>query len=315
MKLRTLVVAMSAVAGLSMAPAAFSQTCSTTAWGQGGNPTVAATVGAPVPGGPVTVPGTPISRYQGQCGLRAPTNGGNYVQDSSPAAEPTFRARFYAFLPNTGSASTIFRAGNATADSALTTFTDGRIRVVYNGTGTINVFGPGGTPNLQCAGLTTGRWYSIELAYNSTGSALGTGADTLAANSLRATVIGQGNAATGDAAPQINCTQTGAGIATSANNTIDYVQLGNLTGGPAGNAITVDSYESRRTTPIGRLCRGDSNNDNSLSVADRTPITQEVNSFGNTRAPGTADCNEDGSISVADRTCITQRVNAFQNCP
>lgn len=312
MKLRTLFVAISAVAGLSMAPAAFSQTCATSAWGQGGNPTVAATVGAPVAGGPTAS----ASRYQGQCGLRAPTNGGNYVQDSSPAAEPTFRARFYAFLPNTGSASTIFRAGNATADSALTTFTDGRIRVVYNGTGTINVFGPGGTPNLACTGLTTGRWYSIELAYNSTGSALGTGADTLAANSLRATVIGQGNAATGNAAPQINCTQTGGGITNVATNTIDYVQLGNLTGGPAGNAITVDSYESRRTTPIGRLCRGDADNNNGLGTNDRTVITQELANFGQTfRAPGTADCNEDGSISTGDRTCVTQRLANFQTCP
>lgn len=313
MKLRTLVVAMSAVVGMSLAPAALSQTCSTAAWGQGGNPTVAPTVGAPFAGGPVTSP--VVSRYQGQCGLRAPTGAGNYVQDSSPAAEPTFRARFYAFLPNTGSASTIFRAGNATADSSLTTFTDGRIRVVYNGTGSINVFGPGGTPNLSCTGLTTGRWYSIELAYNSTGSALGTGPDTLAANSLRATVIGQGNAPNGNSPPQINCTQTGSGVATTANNTIDYVQLGNLTGGPTGNAITVDSYESRRTTPIGRLCRGDANNDASISVADRTAITQEVNSFGNTRAPGTPDCNEDGSVTVADRTCVTERINAFQNCP
>lgn len=315
MKLRTLVIAISTVAGLSLAPAAFSQTCSTGQWGQGGNPTTVATVGAPQAGGPLTIPGTPVSRYQGQCGLRAPTGAGNYVQDSSPAGEATFRARFYAFLPSTGSASTIFRAGNATSDATLTDFTNGRIRVVYNGTGNINVFGPGGTPNLACTGLTTGRWYSVELAYNSTGAALGTGADTLAANSLRATVIGQGNAATGDAAPQINCTQTGAGITTGATNTIDYAQLGNLTGGPAGNAITVDSYESRRTTPIGRLCRGDGNNDNAVTVADRTAVTTEVNSFGATRAPGTADCNEDGTVSVADRTCITQRVNAFQNCP
>lgn len=313
MKLRTLVVAISAVAGLSMAPAAFSQTCATSAWGQGGNPTVSAVVGAPFAGGPVTSP--VVSRYQGQCGLRAPTGAGNYVQDSSPAAEPTFRARFYAFLPNTGSASTIFRAGNATADSALTTFTDGRIRVVYNGTGSINVFGPGGSPNLACTGLTTGRWYSIELAYNSTGSALGTGADTLAANSLRATVIGQGNAATGNAAPQINCTQTGAGIATAANNTIDYVQLGNLTGGAAGSAITVDSYESRRTTPIGRLCRGDADNSGTLGIADRAAITTELGSFGATRAPGTPDCDENGLIQINDRACITQRLGAFQNCP
>lgn len=313
MKLRTLVVAMSTVAGLSLAPAAFAQTCSTTQWGQGGNPTVTATVGAPFAGGPATSP--VVSRYQGQCGLRAPTNAGNYVQDSSPNGETTFRARFYAFLPNTGSASTIFRAGNQTSDAALTDFSNGRIRVTYNGTGTINVLGPGGTPNLSCAGLTTGRWYSVELAYNSTGSALGTGADTLAANSLRVTVIGQGNAATGDAAPQINCTQTGPGIATAATNNIDYAQLGNLTGGPAGNAITVDSYESRRTTPIGRLCRGDADNSNALSTADRFAITTELGSFGATRAPGTPDCNEDGTLSTADRFCITQRLGAFQTCP
>jgi hypothetical protein len=309
MKLRTLVVAISAVAGLSMAPAAFSQTCSTAAWGQGGNPTVSAVVGSPVAGGPTAN----VSRYQGQCGLRAPVGGtGNYVQDSSPAAEPTFRARFYAFLPNTGSASTIFRAGNA-AD-ALTDYNTGRIRVVWNGSSSINVLGPGGSPSLTCSGLTPGRWYSIELAYNSTGSSLGTGSDTLAANSMRVTVIGQGNAATGDAPPQVNCTQTGSPVATISNNTIDYVQLGNLTGGSSG-AITVDSYESRRTTPIGRLCRGDADNDNQLSIADRTAITNEVNSFGSTRAPGTPDCNEDGAITTADRTCVSQRLSAFQNCP
>jgi hypothetical protein len=298
MKLRTLVVAISAVAGLSMAPAAFSQTCSTAAWGQGGNPNVNPVVGSPVAGQPGSV-----SRYEGRCGLRAPTNGGNYVQDSSPAAEPTFRARFYAFLPNTGSASTIFRAGNATADSALTTFTDGRIRVEWNGSNSIIARGPGGTPTLTCSGLTAGRWYSVELAYNSTGAALGTGADTLAANSLRVNVRNE------SLTPAINCTQTNSGIATSANNTIDYVQIGNLTGGPAGNAITVDSYESRRTTPIGRLCRGDANGDGNRNTGDITAIRLEfLNSgvpVGQTAQAGSKpDCNEDGSVNSGDITCV-----------
>jgi hypothetical protein len=106
-----------------------------------------------------------------------------------------------------------------------------------------------------------------------------------------------------------------AGITTAATNTIDYAQLGNLTGGPAGNAITVDSYESRRTTPIGRLCRGDANNSASLTPADRTAITLELTSIGQTRATGTPDCNEDGVISPADRTCVTSRLVAIQSCP
>lgn len=310
MKLRSLVVAMSAVAGLSLAPSVFAQTCSTSNWGQGGNPSVTALIGAPVAGGPTV----PISRYQGRCGLRAATGAGNYVQDSSPQAEPTYRARFYALIANTGSASTIFRAGNATADAALTNFADGRIRVTHNGSGTINAIGPAGTPNLTCAGLTLNRWYSVEVTYNSTAAALGTGGDLLAANSMRVNVTGQGNAATGNAAPQINCTQTGAGVATIAGNTIDYAQLGNLTGGSSGN-VTVDAFESRRTTPIGRLCRGDADNSGAISVADRSPMSIEINSFGATSAPGTPDCDEDGTVSVLDRSCITQRLNAFQACP
>jgi hypothetical protein len=301
MKLRTLVVAISAVAGLSMAPAAFSQTCATSAWGQGGNPTVAATVGAPVAGGPRAA--TPVARYAGRCGLRAPTGAGNYVQDSSPAAEPTFRARFYAFLPATGT-STIFRAGNATADSVLTTFTDGRIRVEWNGSNSIVARGPGGTPTLTCAGLTAGRWYSIELAYNSTGSALGTGADTLAANSLRLNVQNE------TATPAINCTQTNTGIATLANNTIDYVQLGNLTGGTSG-AITVDSYESRRTTRIGRLCRGDANNDNTRNILDIVTIANENNSNTATSlASGQPDANEDGTVNILDVVAVAAIANS-----
>jgi hypothetical protein len=299
MKLRTLVVAISAVAGLSMAPAAFSQTCATSAWGQGGNPTVGAVVGAPVAGGPLAA--TPVARYSGRCGLRAPTGAGNYVQDSSPAAEPTFRARFYAFLPASGT-STIFRAGNATADSALTTFTDGRIRVEWNGSNSIVARGPGGTPTLTCSGLTAGRWYSVELAYNSTGSALGTGADLLAANSMRLNVQNE------TATPAINCTQTNTGIATAANNTIDYVQLGNLTGGTAGNAITVDSYESRRTTPIGRLCRGNADaSNNSRDVNDMLALRNEIlnPTAVASLAGGQPDCNEDGGRpDVNDMLCV-----------
>jgi hypothetical protein len=280
-----------------MAPAAFSQTCSTAAWGQGGNPNVLPVVGSPVAGQPGTV-----RRYEGRCGLRAPTGGSHYVQDSSPAAEPTFRARFYAFLPNTGSASTIFRAGNA-AD-ALTDYNTGRIRVVWNGSNSINALGPGGTPSLTCSGLTPGRWYSIELAYNSTASPLGSGSDTLAANSMRMIVRNEA------LSPVVNCSQTGPGVLTNANNTIDYVQLGNLTGGPAGNAITVDSYESRRTTPIGRLCRGDANGDGNRSSGDITAIQLEFLGggvpVGQTAQPGSKpDCNEDGIISSGDITCVS----------
>jgi hypothetical protein len=304
MKLRTLVVAISAVAGLSMAPAAFSQTCSTAAWGQGGNPIVSAVFGSPVAGGPRTTP-TPVSRYQGRCGLRAPTGGSHYVQDSSPAAEPTFRARFYAFLPNTGSTSTIFRAGNA-AD-ALTDYNTGRIRVEWNGSNSIIARGPGpgGTPSLTCSGLTPGRWYSIELAYNSTASPLGSGSDELAANSMRVNVRNE------SLTPPINCTQTGGGISTAANNTIDYVQLGNLTGGPAGNAITVDSYESRRTTRIGRLCRGDANNDNTRNILDSVAIANEYNGNSVTSlAAGQPDANEDGTINILDVVAVAAIVNS-----
>jgi hypothetical protein len=303
MKLRTLVIAMSAVAGMSLAPAAFSQTCSTAAWGQGGNPTVTPTVGAPVPGGPLATP-TAIPRYSGRCGLRAPTGAGNYVQDSSPAAEPTFRARFYAFLAGTGT-SNIFRAGNQADALTSITAASSRILVEWNGSNTITARGPGGSPTLTCSGLTAGRWYSIELGYNSTASALGSGVTGVPANSMRLRVQNE------TAAP-IDCNQVSTGgVPTAAANNIDFVQLGNLSGGSSG-AVIVDSYESRRTTPIGRLCRGDANASNTITAGDAQAI---INEFVNGNlATGQADCNENGAITAGDAQCVLNRFTNGENC-
>jgi hypothetical protein len=301
MKLRTLVIAISTVAGLSLAPVAFSQTCSTGQWGQGGNPTVGATIGSPVAGGPR---GAAIARYQGRCALSGGTAvaGGRYVQDSSPAGEPTFRARFYFYSSATGS-TVIYRAGNAAA--SLTDMNTGQIRVVQNGT-TLTVSGPTGSGTAFSTPVVANRWYAVELGYNNTAGVLGTGAGAVPASTMSVSV--RGNA--------VNAPVTGSVTlpAPSVANNIDFAQLGNLSG--TGGVIT-DSYESRRTTPIGFLCRGDANSDNNRNILDIVAIANENNSTTATSlAAGQPDANEDGFINILDIVAVAGIANSVSPaCP
>lgn len=299
MKLRSLVVAMAAVAGMAAAPSLFAQTCSTGQWGQGSNPSVVATIGSPIAGGPI---GASVARYQGRCALSGGTAaaGGRYVQDSSPAAEATFRTRFYFFSSATG-ATVIYRAANQAA--SLTDMSTGQIRVTQNGT-TLTVAGPTGSGAAFSTPIVANRWYGVEIGYNNTATALGTGAGSVPASTM--TVSVRGNA--------VNAPVTGSVTlpAPAAANNIDFAQLGNLSG--TGGAIT-DAYESRRTTAIGFLCRGDATGEGSLGVADRAAASTEVNSFGATLSTGQPDCDENGSVGVSDRACISSRLSAFESCP
>jgi hypothetical protein len=66
----------------------------------------------------------------------------------------------------------------------------------------------------------------------------------------------------------------------------------------ATRAIVTDAYESRRSTAIGRLCRGDANNDGSRNSGDGIVIRNEFLSA--TLAAGQPDANEDGAVNSTD---------------
>lgn len=271
MKAKNLALVAAAVFGIAGANAAFA--CSTAAWsgGETGNPTE----GRPADG---------VARYSGQCGLRSAATA-QYVQDNTPTAETTFRARFYVYTGLTAGSALVYQARNAGGTQM--------IGVTYDRTGNQFTFNTtGGSANV--GSITQDRWYAIELNWNRTGGNMGV------------TVRGAG--ATTDS----TATVTGVG----GSDQIDDARLGWVSG--AGTAstrgIVTDAYESRRSTAIGQLCRGDANADRVLNVGDRGTVTTEVLS-GTTLGAGQPDCNEDGVINVGDRGCITTRVLAGDSCP
>ncbi|MFO0042708.1 MAG: hypothetical protein ACK55W_12345 [Pseudomonadota bacterium] len=255
--IKTFALAGFAVAGFVAADAAMAQACSIDAWN--GGPTGTPAAGRPADG---------VARYSGQCGLRA-TATAQYVTDTTPAAEPTFRARFYVY---TGLAT-----GSAVVYEALNASSAAMIRVTYDrGAGQFVFATTGSTGNV--GSITADRWYSIELNWSRS------------AGNLVATVRGAG--ATTDS----TATVTGVG----GTDQIDAARLGWVSGTATTNtrALVFDAYDSRRASAIGRLCRGDANNDGQRNSGDLIQIRNE-NLLG-TLAAGQPDANEDGSINSGD---------------
>lgn len=274
MKIKNLALATAALMGLVGAPATFA--CSIAAWN--GGPT-----GTPVAGRPTDA--APVARYSGQCGLRAATSG-SFVTDNTPTAEAAFRARFYVYTGLTSGQAVVYRARNAANVDQIT--------VTYNqgSPGTFSFAIPGATA--QTVPALTDRWYAIELNW-------------AAAGTLTATV--RGAAGTADAVANV----TGG----TAGGAIDTAQLGWVAGTGtvtgASRGIIADAYESRRSTAIGRLCRGDASGDGILGIADRVIITTEA--AGGALAAGQPDVNEDGVVAIADRVLITTRIGNGDTCP
>ncbi|MCE3004645.1 MAG: hypothetical protein LW860_18415 [Xanthomonadaceae bacterium] len=252
-------LALATAALLGLVGAPATFACSIAAW----NGTVG---GTPVAGRPTDA--TSVPRYSGQCGLRAAASG-SFVADNTPTAEPAFRARFYVYTGLTSGSAVVYRALNASNAE--------QISVTYNqgSPGTFSFAIPGATA--QTVPANTNAWYSIELNWANTGT-------------LSATV--RGAAGTADATASI----TGG----TAGGAIDTAQLGWISGtGVAGaRAIVADAYESRRSTAIGRLCRGDANNDGTRNSGDGISIRNEFLSA--TLAAGQPDANEDGSVNSGD---------------
>lgn len=278
-----LFLGIAALLGMNAAMAA----CNTTQWGQGATPPPGgAVVGTPTPGNPTSGdPDGVVARYSGQCALRS-TAPVNYVQDGLPLAEASFIARFYVYTGVTGGTATVFNAlsvGAAVADYNI-------LSVDYNGT-QFSFKNRAGASQFTIP-ATANKWYAVEVKY------------TRATNTVDAKVRGSAGA------PEATGTSNQFTVDNAADG-VDYVQLGWVSGAATGT-IYVDAYESRRSTDIGRLCRGDANGDLTLNVGDRGAVTTEV--LGTALANGQPDCNEDGVINVGDRGCITTRVLAADNC-
>ncbi len=296
-----LFLAVAALVGMNAAMAA----CNTTQWGQG-SPPGGAVVGAPLAADPVATgvggDNTEVSRYSGKCGLASAALG-QYVQDGLPSAEGGYISRFYVKANITSGEAVVFQAMvDAATDYPL-------IRVTYDGAAQqFKFYGSNGTPGsflgtVPAIAATRDRWYAIETNYN---RGAGTNTGTLSINVLgnRNLNPAEGTASTANL--------TGITINTAGQG-VDFVQLGWVSGG-TGTGVTVDAFESRRSTAIGRLQRGNANGTDAVcNTDDIVAAALDANAIlgGDTAglANGQPDCSEDGAINANDLACIALVAN------
>ena len=278
-----LFLAIAALAGMNAAMAA----CNTTQWGQGSPPGGAA-IGAPVAGDPNTGDADGVvKRYSGVCGLAANASA-KYVQDGSPSTEASFISRFYVHTGLTTGTATVFTAmADEAADYSI-------FSVVFSGAA-LEFKDRAGTTRISIP-ASANRWYAVESSWTRS-------------NSTLAVKVKGANAATESTGTDANFSVVDPG------DGVDYVQFGWVSGAGTGE-VTVDAYESRRSTAIGRLCRGDANGDTIYGVQDRIAMTNEILRLTNgdlTRAlpTGQPDCDENGSVTVTDRICVTNFITAI----
>jgi hypothetical protein len=255
-------LALVAAAGFGLVGAPSVFACSNGAW--------STVTGTPVAGRPTDA--SPVSRYSQQCASRSAATG-SFVTDNTPNAEQTYRARFYVYTGLTSGPAVVFRATNAASAQM--------IAVTYDATAgnfTFNTSGGNGT----IGSITANRWYSVELNWSR------------ATSNMAVTVRGAG--ATTDS----TATVTGVG----GTDVIDTAQLGWISGAgvAAARGIVVDAFESRRSTAIGRLCRGDANNDNTRNSGDLIVVRNEF--LNSTLGAGQPDANEDGTVNSGDLIII-----------
>ena len=250
---------------LAVLPMGGALACTTTAWNGGAT---TATAGDPSTG---------VARYSGECGLEVGATGG-HVTDNSPNAEANYRARFYVYTGTASGNPVIFEA-TASDGNAGTKL----VQVTYDTTNNQFDFAANGASG-SASGIQDNKWYSIEVYYQQSGPFSATVQGAASASPIPVTISG-----------------------TSGAGTVGSARLGALTAATAADTMKFDEFESTRstTTAIGRLCRGDSNGDSQIGVADAIGVANE---FIGTLASGQPDCNEDGTVGVADAICVA---NAF----
>lgn len=147
-----------------------------------------------------------------------------------------------------------------------------------------NVTLSSGGDSVTSSNAVNGMWNSIEIDWNA-------GADEVSLS------------VNGETFQSVNVGLSGA---------LDFVRLGNLNG--ATGTLNFDSYESRRSTFVGRLCVGDGTGDGSIGFPDVTTIFNEVSSAGVELASGQPDVDEDGSVGFPDVTQAFNLVSIAASC-
>ena len=207
-----------------------------------------------------------IPRYSGVCAMKAEGGVESWVQDDSPGGISRIRARFYLWAQ--GDAGVVYRGLNGSGGTVF------EVEVSQPSGDVFLTSGSDAAACLECA--VDAKWNSFEVDWNAGG------------NELSITV--------NEAQPNVQ--------PLDSSETVSSVQLGNLSG--VSGDLIFEAYESRRTTEIGRLLRGDANNDGAVTVFDAIAVVNEA--AGTTENPnlasGQPDCNEDGAVTVFDAICV-----------
>ena len=306
-----LFLAIAALAGMNAAMAA----CNTSQWGgppldipPGG--AVIGTVGTTVyADGPVNSDANTAltASYSGKCALRS-TAAANYVQDGSPSTEASYISRFYV-LPNVTGEAVVFQAmANETVDYAIFKVTFDATAGAFKFYGSNGAGGFGTPVSISTANgspIVANRWYMIETDFKRNS---GTSGGTLSARLIGSRGTGSLTGTT----PSTASLTAGNIVLADAGDGVDYAQLGWVSGG-AGTSVTVDAFESRRSTEIGALKRGDASGNGSCTSGDITQALLHVNAIAlNNEAglkTGQVDCSENGVANASDATCISLIVN------
>lgn len=270
-----------ALAGLALFTGSQAFACSTSLWGAGltggaGGPQAA--VGGVVAGQPNGLGGGTATRYSGLCGLRAVSAGQN-VADGSAVAEATYIAAFYAHVNMTSGTPVVFLVAEGTSPEIAGSVP--LIRIQYNRTtqtfeavnrtGVVSTIGTAGN-------AVNNKFYRVHLSW------------ARATGNLDVTLQG------GGATTPITAALTGFSSTGGATGP-DFSRLGWVEGAGVGQ-INVDAFESRRSTTIPRLCRGNANTDTVRNSGDQIAIRNETLAIS--LAPGNPDANEDGSVNSGD---------------
>lgn len=247
--------------------ASFAQACSLAAW--------SSSSGAVLEGGPGDANDVP--RLEGLCSMEA--SGLGYVQDNSPADEPTMIVSFY-YLGST----TALKGGSA---DLLTAYQDeGGATPVFSVTADqANVTVTPDSGGTAAVAPTGAGWNSVQVQWTA-GGAINLWVNSDATSS----------------------SPDGTGTATNGASTISSARLGPVSDLGPFAAILFDRYESRRSQLVPNAVPGDANGNGSCSVGDAVSILNEFLTGNPGNNTGTPDRNLDGNVTLGDAVLT---LNAF----
>ena len=222
--------------------------------------------------------GRAFRRYAGPCGLRVPLDDEpRYVRDGSPAAESEYKVRFYVFLNDLSGNVLLFEAVDSAGDPLIEIWYDHA-----NSVFAADMETDSGAENLGELPAAPG-WNSIQFQWGSV-----TDEDGVPVEGVNAEFI-------------VNESNPIRANLDLKDALLTEARLGNVSGANGGY-LDFDDFDSRRSSPPGRLVRGDAANTGSVNSQDLQAVRNEI--LGSAFAAGQPDCTEDGSIGAPDLQCV-----------